>query len=239
MIIVNAHRVNTGDIPKTGSTKVKSDYYFITKENPEEVLDEIKTLMGGRISKYFGHSVEDIQVLAPMNVGLLGAVNLNKELQELLNKSTANVTRGSRLFKNNDRVMQIKNNYDLDVYNGDIGKIVKIDQENRELAVKYEDRIVMYDSTDLDELSLAYACSVHKSQGSEYPAIIIPLHTQHFMMLQRNLLYTAITRGKKLVIVVGSRKALAIAVKNNRIQERFSLLEKRLRNVSRANLVVN
>jgi exodeoxyribonuclease V alpha subunit len=239
MIIVNAHRINSGEVPKTRSAQLKSDYYFIAKENPEEVLDEIKTLMGGRISKYFGHSVEDIQVLTPMNMGLLGALNLNKELQELLNKSTASVTRGSRLFKNNDRVMQIKNNYDLDVYNGDIGKIVKIDQENRELAVKYEDRIVTYDSADLDELSLAYACSVHKSQGSEYPAIIVPLHTQHFMMLQRNLLYTAITRGKKLVIVVGSRKALAIAVKNNRIQDRFSLLENRLRNISDASLIVN
>jgi exodeoxyribonuclease V alpha subunit len=227
MIVVNAHRINTGQMPKTKRPEIKND--FIPKEEPEEVIDEIKGLVSGRITGYFGFKTDDIQVLTPMHRGLLGASNLNKELQVLLNSSHESIARGNRLFKTNDRVMQIRNNYDLEVFNGDIGKIVKIDREEREVVVNFDERMVNYDYADLDELILAYACSVHKSQGSEYPVVIMPIHTQHYMMLQRNLLYTAITRGKKLVIVVGSRRALAIAVKNNRIQERYSLLEARLK----------
>jgi exodeoxyribonuclease V alpha subunit len=228
MIVVNAHRVNVGQMPQTKKTTGNSDYYFIHREETEDVLNEIKTLVDGRIQKHFGFKTGDMQILTPMHMGLLGASNLNKELQTLLNSSTISITRGGKLFKVDDRVMQIRNNYDLEVFNGDIGKIVKIDQEEREVAVDYDERIVNYDYADLDELVLAYACSVHKSQGSEYPVVIMPLHTQHFIMLQRNLLYTAITRGKKLVIVVGSKRALAIAVKNNRIQDRYTLLEARL-----------
>ena len=228
MIVMNAHRINTGQMPQTKKTAGNSDYYFIHREETEDVLGEIKTLVSGRIQKHFGFKTDEMQVLTPMHMGLLGASNLNKELQVLLNSSTISITRGSRLFKVSDRVMQIRNNYDLEVFNGDIGKIVGIDQEEREVSVDYDGRIVNYDYADLDELVLAYACSVHKSQGSEYPVVIMPLHTQHFMMLQRNLLYTAITRGKKLVIVVGSKRALSIAVKNNRIQERYTLLEARL-----------
>jgi exodeoxyribonuclease V alpha subunit len=229
MIVTNAHRINTGKTPITKAVKEQSDFYFINREEPEDVLGEIKSLLGGRITKHLACKTEEIQVLAPMHLGLLGATNLNKELQQLLNHSKEEIVRGNRTFKRNDRVMQVRNNYDLDVFNGDIGKIVKIDFEERELAVNFDDRTVVYDFADLDELMLSYACSVHKSQGSEYPVVIIPLHTQHYMMLQRNLLYTAVTRGKKLVIVVGSKKALAIAVKNSKIQERFSLLETRLK----------
>jgi len=228
MIVVNAHRVNAGQMPYAKATEGISDFYFFEKEEPEEILDTIKGLITQRIPQRFRFKPDDIQVLTPMHMGLLGASNLNKELQELLNPSGESLARGSRSFRAGDRVMQIRNNYDLDVYNGDIGKIASIDQIEREVRVNFDGRIVVYEYSDLDELILAYASSVHKSQGSEYPAVIIPLHTQHYMMLQRNLLYTAITRGRKLVVVVGSKRALAIAVKNNRIQDRYTRLAERL-----------
>ncbi|MCL6472054.1 MAG: ATP-dependent RecD-like DNA helicase [Firmicutes bacterium] len=231
MIVVNAHRVNAGQMLYAKSREGKSDFYFVEIEEPDEILKTMKLLITEKIPATFKFSADDIQVLTPMHMGLLGAANLNKELQQLLNPSGEALSRGSRSFRTGDRVMQIRNNYDLDVYNGDIGKIYAIDQIERQVRVVFDGREVIYDYSDLDELILAYACSVHKSQGSEYPAVIIPLHTQHYMMLQRNLLYTAITRGKKLVVVVGSRKALAIAVKNNRIQERHTRLAERLSNI--------
>ena len=164
-----------------------------------------------------------------MQRGLLGVANVNAELQALLNPSGDSLVRGSRTFRVGDKVMQIRNNYDLNVFNGDIGRMRAIDPVEQEVKVEFDGRAVTYDYSDLDELVLAYACSIHKSQGSEYPCVVIPVHTQHYMMLQRNLLYTAITRGKRLVVLVGSKRALAIAVKNNATEERCTMLAERLR----------
>ncbi|HEY3374373.1 MAG TPA: ATP-dependent RecD-like DNA helicase [Candidatus Aquicultor sp.] len=228
MIVTNAHKVNSGNMPYETAQGSKGDFYIIERENPEDVLRTIKSLIAKNIPKSFKFKPHDMQVLTPMHMGLVGTSNLNKELQELLNPRGESITRGNRVFRVGDRVMQIRNNYDIDVYNGDIGTIQAVDHVERLITVNFDDRRVAYEHSELDELVLAYACSVHKSQGSEYPVVILPLHTQHYMMLQRNLLYTAITRGKKLVVIVGSKKALAIAVRNNKIQERFTYLSERL-----------
>ncbi|MDI6816638.1 MAG: ATP-dependent RecD-like DNA helicase [Actinomycetota bacterium] len=229
MVVMNAHAINSGKMPYVKGEGHRRDFFVIEKDEPEEVLETIKTLITQRIPAHFGFSpTDDIQVLTPMHKGLLGTSNLNKELQELLNPEQESISRGSRTFRVADKVMQIRNNYDLDVFNGDIGKIASIDRVERVVRVNFEGKMVLYEQSDLDELMLAYACSVHKAQGSEYPVVVLPLHTQHYMMLQRNLLYTAVTRGKKLVVVVGSKKALAIAVKNNKIQDRFTRLAERL-----------
>jgi exodeoxyribonuclease V alpha subunit len=167
--------------------------------------------------------------MSPMHRGIIGAANLNAELQKHLNPSTDELIRGAKVFRKGDKVMQIRNNYDKDIYNGDIGRIVSIDREDQELAVEFDGRRVIYDFVDLDEIALAYAVTVHKSQGSEYPVVVMPLLTQHYMMLQRNLLYTAITRGKKLVVIIGTKKALAIAIKNNKPSLRYTYLKERLK----------
>jgi exodeoxyribonuclease V alpha subunit len=172
--------------------------------------------------------MEELQILSPMQKGPIGAMQLNQALQALLNPSGPELLRGGRLYRLGDRVMQTRNNYGKDVYNGDIGRIAKLDLEEREVTVRFDDRQVTYDFNELDELVLAYAVTVHKSQGSEYPAVIIPVHTAHYVMLQRNLLYTAITRGKRLAVLVGTKKAVAIAVKNHKIQLRYTGLARRL-----------
>lgn len=230
MIIVNAHRVNRGEMPggESGPEHI-NDFYFTAIEEPEKVLEEIVNLCKNVIPAKFGFdSMNDIQVLAPMHRGIIGVTNLNASLQKELNSCTDEITRAGKLFKVGDKVLQTRNNYDKDVYNGDIGRIRTIDKELQELKIDYDGKIVSYDYTDLDEIVLAYAISVHKSQGSEYPVVIIPVLTQHYLLLQRNLLYTGITRGKKLVILVGTKKALAIAVKNNKQQQRYTLLKERL-----------
>jgi exodeoxyribonuclease V alpha subunit len=229
-IIVNAHKINEGIIPNLKSNQDKvDDFYFIEQEDPEKVLEMIINLVRQRIPKRFGfNSVNDIQVLTPMHRGAIGAGNLNIELQKALNPGEEGVLRGGRLFKVNDKVMQIVNNYDKEVYNGDIGRIAAIDEEAKEVKVIMDDRDIVYDYSDLDELVHAYAVSVHKSQGSEYPAVVIPILTQHYVLLQRNLLYTGVTRGKKLVVIVGTKKAMAIAVKNNKTEKRYTLLKQRL-----------
>jgi exodeoxyribonuclease V alpha subunit len=229
-IVVNAHRINAGEMPVFASTnEPDSDFFFIDKEEPDEILATIKTLVSERIPKKFAlRPRADIQVLTPMNRGLLGAMSLNAELQALLNPSGASVTRGARTFREGDKVMQIRNNYDLDVFNGDIGQIATIDEGERSLTASFEGRTVQYEEENLDELTLAYACSVHKAQGSEYPCVVLPLHTQHYVMLKRNLLYTAVTRGRRLVVVVGSRRALSTAVRNGQVDARFSGLARRL-----------
>ena len=229
-IIVNAHKINEGIIPNLKSNQEKiDDFYFIEQEEPEKVLEMIIDLVKKRIPKRFGFdSVSDIQVLTPMHRGTAGAGNLNLELQKALNPGEEGVMRGRRLFKVNDKVMQIVNNYDKEVYNGDIGRISSIDEEAKEVTVIIDDREVTYDYSDLDEIVHAYAVSIHKSQGSEYPAIVIPILTQHYVLLQRNLLYTGVTRGKKLVVIVGTKKAMAIAVKNNKTEKRYTLLKQRL-----------
>jgi exodeoxyribonuclease V alpha subunit len=228
-IIVNAHRINNGQMPQLNSSHPASDFYFIEKEDPEEVLQVILELAKERIPKKFGFDPFDgIQVLTPMHRGTVGAGNLNSELQETLNPGEGGLLRGTRNLRVNDKVMQIKNNYDKEVFNGDIGKIARIDLENQEISITFDGRCVDYDYADLDEIVLAYAVSVHKSQGSEYPAVIIPILTQHYMLLQRNLIYTAVTRGRKLVVVVGTRKALAIGVRNNKTKKRYTYLRHRL-----------
>ncbi len=236
LIVVNAHRVNEGLMPELPPEGSKADFFFIERKEPEEIAATLKALVRQHIPHKFGlDPVDDIQVLTPMQRGLLGVANVNAELQALLNPSGDSLVRGSRTFRVGDKVMQIRNNYDLNVFNGDIGRIRRIDPVEQEVQVEVDGRAVTYEYSDLDELVLAYACSIHKSQGSEYPCVVIPVHTQHYMMLQRNLLYTAITRGKRLVILVGSKRALAIAVKNNSIEERCTMLADRLRGGSRYN----
>jgi len=228
-IIVNAHKINKGVLPSFKKSDPKTDFYFIQQEEPAEVVQIILKLAKERIPQRFGfdHTI-DIQVLTPMHKGLVGAGNLNTELQNALNPGENEITRGNRNFRLNDKVMQIKNNYDKEVFNGDIGKITRINLDDQQIIITFDGRDVEYDFSDLDEIVLAYAVSVHKSQGSEYLAIIIPVLTQHYMLLQRNLIYTAVTRGRKLVVMVGTKKALAIGVKNNKTQQRYTRLMDRL-----------
>ena len=230
LIIVNAHKINNGILPSFRPSNDKlDDFYFIEREDPEEVLKIILELTKERIPTKFGFDpVDDIQVLTPMHRGTVGAGNLNMELQKLLNPVEDGVIRGNRNFRVNDKVMQIKNNYNKEVFNGDIGRVKRIDQENQDVVISFDGRDVPYDYTDLDEIVLAYAVSVHKSQGSEYPAVVIPILTQHYILLQRNLIYTGVTRGRKLVIIVGTKKALTIGVKNDKTQKRYTYLGQRL-----------
>jgi exodeoxyribonuclease V alpha subunit len=242
LIVLNAHRVNRGEQPEqpdlSGQPPEDVDFFFIERAEPEAVLATIKELVQRRIPRRFGADpLTEIQVLTPMHKGVIGARNLNVELQTLLNPSGASITRGSRIYRVGDKVMQIRNNYDLDVFNGDLGQITRIDEEERELVVRVEGREVSYDTADLDELVHGYACTVHKSQGSEYPVVVLPLHTQHFPMLQRNLLYTGLTRAQRLAVIVGSRKALAIAIRNATVRARNSHLAWRLADA--AQIVLN
>lgn len=233
LIIVNAHRINNGEFPLLPPDREElRDFYFIQLEDPEEVCRMVLNMCKNRIPEKFGlHPVKDIQVLSPMHRGVAGASNLNIELQKFLNNSQDEFSRGGKTLKTGDKVMQIRNNYDKDVFNGDIGVITSIDKEEQELTVDYDGRRTAYDFSELDEIVLAYAVSVHKSQGSEYPAVVLPLLTQHYMMLQRNLLYTAVTRGKKLVVIIGTKKALAMSIKNNKQQMRYTRLKERLREI--------
>ena len=231
MIVVNAHRVNEGEFPivKGGDQGDSSDFHFIEEEDPEKILDRILTLCRESLPGRYGfHPIRDIQVLTPMYRGIIGATHLNDELQKDLNPHGQPITLGSRTFKLGDKVMQIVNNYEKDVFNGDIGWVSKIDQEEREIRIDFEGRSVSYDFSEFDEVVLAYAISVHKSQGSEYPAVILPVTTQHFLLLQRNLIYTGMSRARKLVVLIGTSKALAMAIKNNQPQRRFTHLSGRL-----------
>ncbi len=228
-IVMNAHKINNGVIPYFDPELPRTDFYFIQKEDPEKVLEIIMRLVKERIPAHFGFDpVDDIQVLTPMHKGIVGAGNLNMQLQRTLNPGEDGVSRGERNYRVNDKVMQIRNNYDKEVFNGDIGRIIRIDSEEKEVIIVFDGREIAYDFTVLDEIVLAYAVSVHKSQGSEYPAVVIPILMQHFILLQRNLIYTAVTRGRKLVVMVGTRKALAIGVKNDKTRKRFTYLKHRL-----------
>jgi len=229
-IIVNAHRINNGYMPQTEESETSSDFYFIEQQTPENVLSIILSLASRRIPESFGFdAIGEIQVLSPMHKGIVGTANLNRELQQRLNPGKEEITVGSTAFCIGDKVMQIRNNYDKSIFNGDIGRICWINREDRELFIDFDGRRVNYDFTELDEVVLAYAVSVHKSQGSEYPAVIVPVLTQHYIMLQRNLIYTAVTRGRRLVVLVGTKKALAIGIKNDKTQHRYTRLDLRLK----------
>jgi exodeoxyribonuclease V alpha subunit len=232
-IIVNAHCVRNGDFPQLNAMEDDlhhdAEFYFIDQQTPEDVVASIIDLCTTRLPDMFGlDPIRDIQVLSPMHKGIAGTINLNKALQTRLNTHASSLSHENNRFKVGDKVMHLKNNYQKDVFNGDIGTITTIDKINNLLTVDFYGRNVDYDINEIDELSLGYAISVHKSQGSEYPAVILPLITQHYVMLQRNLLYTAITRAKKLVVLIGTKKALAIALKNNKPQLRRSGLANRL-----------
>ena len=226
-IVVAAHQVNQGEMPDLSSAH--GDFVFIARDDPEKAADTVVELCRERIPRRFGFSAfGDIQVLTPMHRGAAGVTRLNERLQEALNPRPVQAVQG-RPFKVGDRVMQVVNNYDKDVYNGDIGLVTAIDPEEQELAVDFDGREVTYGYADAEQLEPAYAVSIHKAQGSEYPAVVIPIVEQHFMLLQRNLVYTGITRGRKLVVLVGSKKALAMAVKNNKPAVRYTMLKERLR----------
>ena len=224
-IIVNAHRINQGLMPDFNPIE-GGDFYLIDAADAEEGVRKLLAIVQDRIPKRFGlDPIRDIQVLSPMNRGGLGARSLNIELQNALNPpGEIRIERFGWTFCPGDKVMQVENDYDKDVYNGDLGVVSRIDMEEGELHVDFDGREVTYGSGELDELELAYATTIHKSQGSEYPAVVIPLTTQHYPMLQRNLVYTGVTRGKRLVVLVGQRKALAIAVKGARARRRWSKL---------------
>ena len=253
MIVTNAHRINKGDYPElTGDAD--RNFFFIEEEDPEAITELICSLIADRLPQHYDyHPIDDIQLLCPMRRGTLGTENLNKRLQEVLNIEytapaahplqkarfgTRSHNRQTPHFENQsatvggfrvgDKVMQIRNNYDYDVFNGDIGRVVAIERIDKKVCIQYPDKQVAYDTADLGELVLAYATTIHKAQGSEYPAVVIPLHTQHYLMLQRNLLYTGITRAKERVVIVGTKKALGICIRNNQVMQRNSYLAERL-----------
>jgi len=229
-IITNAHRINQGQLPQSDSSLSLSDFYCLYAETPEEIFAKLMHVVLERIPQRFNlDPVNDVQVLTPMNRGGLGARSLNIELQTRLNgQSEPKVTRYGSTYAPGDKVIQRINNYDKEVFNGDIGIISSIDIEDSLLQITFDERIVDYEFNELDEIALAYATSIHKAQGSEYPAVVIPMAMQHFMLLERNLLYTGVTRGKQLVVVIAQPKALAMAVKNQRSQRRITNLISRL-----------
>ncbi len=232
-IIINAHRINEGLMPELAANNRDSDFYFVERAEPEKISDTLIDLVKNRIpNKFKFDPIRDIQVLCPMNRGSLGIRELNVRLQAELNPARPEepvVEKFGWQFRMRDKVIQTENDYDKEVFNGDIGQILKIDPMEREVTVKFDQREVVYDFGELDEVSLAYAITIHKSQGSEFPVVVIPVAMQQYLLLQRNLLYTGVTRGKRLVVLVGQRKALATAVRNNRTEQRFSGLLARLR----------
>jgi exodeoxyribonuclease V alpha subunit len=224
LIVVNAHRILEGRSLVLADDAEKRDFAFIARESEEEILTSVKELVRESIPRALNLEAlavaQTIQILTPMHRGLLGTINLNRELQSLLNPAGQVLERGVTALRAGDKVMQLRNNYDKGVFNGDLGRIAAIDREDGGVKVDFFDKLVAYESDELDEIGLAYATSVHKSQGSEYPAVVIPLHTSHYLLLHRSILYTAVTRGKKLVILVGSKRALAMAIRNFRVEKR-------------------
>lgn len=226
-IVMNAHAINAGNFPNIQNGH-DTDFFFIKQENPDEIVKLIIGLVRDRLSKRYGYPPKEIQVLTPMQRGTVGASNLNIELQNALNPSGPSLTRGGFTFRQGDKVMQIRNNYDKNVFNGDIGYITAVDTNERTLTVTFDSRLVEYDVSELDELVLAYAVTIHKSQGSEFPVVVMPVTMKHYIMLQRNLIYTGITRAKKICVLVGTTKALAYAVHNQTVSKRNTKLKERL-----------
>jgi exodeoxyribonuclease V alpha subunit len=229
LIVRNAHRIHDGEPPE-GARGPGGEFYVIERIEAEAAADLILHLVTERIGKGFGLDPRrDVQVLTPMHKGDAGAITLNARLQAALNPEGPSVTRGARTLRLGDKVMQLRNDYDREVYNGDVGFITDVNTEERKLQVRFDDREVSYEEAELDELTLAYATSIHKSQGSEYPAVIVPILTQHFVMLSRNLIYTAVTRGKRLVVLVADPRAVSLALAETRREERRTHLAERLR----------
>jgi helicase, recD/traA family len=229
-IVMNAHRINAGEFPNLSNGR-NTDFFYIEAEEPEIAAEKIVELVKHRLPKYCHVSPSEIQVLSPMQRGIVGAANLNILLQEAINPSDKCLYRAGRSFRQNDKVMQIRNNYDKEVFNGDIGVVSMIDFENRNLTVLFENRAVEYDVTELDELVQAYAITIHKSQGSEYPVVVMPVMMTHFVMLQRNLIYTGITRAKKMLVLIGTKKAVSYAVKHVTVTQRNTKLKERLQSI--------
>ena len=227
-IVMNAHAINQGYFPNIQNGK-DTDFFFIRAEEPQDAVPQIVNLVKNRLPKAYGRPVSDVQVLTPMRRSYCGSDNLNIELQKALNPMGLSLSYGGTLYRSGDRVMQIRNNYDKDVYNGDIGTISDVDLEENELLVSFGDKVVTYEKSELDELVLAYATTIHKSQGSEYPIVVIPVFYSFFTLLQRNLIYTAITRAKKICVLIGQVKALGYAVKNLTVEQRNTKLKERLR----------
>ena len=230
-IVTNAHKINQGIFPDISNGK-QADFFFIRQEDPELAAQEIVNIVRNRIPKAYGYSTNDIQVLAPMQRSVVGATSLNIALQEAINPVGESLSRGGFRYRRGDRVMQIRNNYDKEVFNGDIGTVESVDVEDRSLTVTFDGRAVEYEDSELDELTLAYATTIHKSQGSEYPVVVIPLLMTHYVMLQRNLIYTGITRAKKICIIVGTTKALAYSIHNMVVLKRNTRLKERLKGQS-------
>ena len=232
-IITTAHRINAGRMPESAPRETESDFFFVNREDPEHIAATLVEIVKSRIPARFGlDPIRDVQVLCPMNRGSLGIRELNQRLQNELNPARPDepvVEKFGWQFRLRDKVIQTENDYDKDVFNGDIGQIVKVDPAEREITIRYDQREVAYDYGELDEIALAYAITIHKSQGSEFPAVVVPVATQQYVLLQRNLVYTAITRGRKLVVLIGQPRALAMAVRNGRTANRFSGLLDRLR----------
>ena len=231
LIVVNAHRILRGQ-PLLLGAEGQTDFVMLARESEEEILDTVKELLREGIPRALqldsAEVSQMIQVLTPMHRGLLGTINLNREIQTLLNPVNDGLQHGATSLRLGDKVMQLRNNYEKGVFNGDLGRITRIDREEGRVKVDFLDKAVDYESDEFDEINLAYATSVHKSQGSEYPVVIIPLHTSHYPMLHRSILYTAVTRGKKRVVLVGSRKALALAIRNVRVERRHTGLKEKL-----------
>ncbi|MEC7886716.1 MAG: ATP-binding domain-containing protein, partial [SAR324 cluster bacterium] len=236
LITVNAHKVRQGNVPdfsalsqKVDAEKELLDFYFIKESNPEKIVEKILLMSTKRIPQRFElDPMMDIQVLTPMHRGVTGSIHLNRKLQEKMNPDAKGLQHREQWFRIGDKVMQQQNDYEKQVFNGDLGRIVSCDPKTKELHIKFEQGIVHYQAKELDQLSLAYAITVHKSQGSEYSAVILPLTTHHYMMLQRNLLYTAITRGKQLVVLIGTEAAISKAVENEGTMRRFTGLQYQL-----------
>ena len=227
-IIMNAHRINHGQMPDLSNGK-HTDFFFMERETPEDAAATIVELVRTKLPKYYRIPSGEIQVLTPMQRGVVGASNLNQLLQESVNPGQDGLRRGGYVFRLRDKVMQIRNNYEKEVFNGDIGTVDRVDLEDRTLTVRFDDRLVEYDATELDELVLAYATTIHKAQGSEYPVVVMPVLMTHYVMLQRNLLYTGITRAKKGLVLVGTKKAIAHAVRTVTVTRRNTKLSERLR----------
>ena len=227
-IVTNAHRINAGQMPDLSNGR-DTDFFFVEEEDPEKAAERISELVKTKLPRYYRTTPADIQVLTPMQRGAVGASNLNMILQQAVNPGDSGLRRSGTLYREADKVMQIRNNYEKEVFNGDVGRILSIDLENRELSVLFDGRTVTYDATELDELTLAYATTIHKSQGSEYPVVVMPIMMTHYVMLQRNLLYTGVTRAKQALVLVGMAKAIRFAVRNVTVHRRNTMLKERLR----------